>query len=122
VPRRLARLTGELERLLIDPDLTVHEHDWVQVTLTDQLRPPQAMERLRRRFEHTLVLAFAPTGAAPASSPVASVAGRSDHDIALDFVTELRGVPASPTESDLLLEACDACCDDTDLDVLVGDR
>ena len=26
-----------------------------------------------------------------------------------------------PAESDLLLEACDACCDDTDLDVLVGD-
>jgi exonuclease SbcD len=121
VPRRLARLTGELESLLIDPDLTAHEHDWVQVTLTDRLRPAQAMERLRRRFEHTLVLAFAPTGAAPVSPPVASVAGRRDHEIALDFVTELRGVPATPAESDLLLDACDACCDDTDLDVLVGD-
>lgn len=121
VPRSLARLTGELESLLTDPELVAHEHDWVQVTLTDQLRPAQAMERLRRRFEHTLVLAFAPTGAAPVSSPVASVAGRRDHDIALDFVSALRGVPASPAESDLLLDACDACCDDTDVDVLVGD-
>lgn len=121
VPRRLARLTGELDTLLTDPGLTPHEHDWVQVTLTDQLRPAQAMERLRRRFEHTLVLGFAPIGAVPVSLPVASVAGRRDHDIALDFVTELRGVPATPAESALLLEACDACCDDTDLDVLVGD-
>jgi exonuclease SbcD len=80
------------------------------------------MERLRRRFEHTLVLAFAPSGAAPVSPLIASVAGRRDHDIALDFVTELRGVPATPAESALLLDACDACCDDTDLDVLVGDR
>ena len=55
--------------LLADPDLAAHEHDWVQVTLTDALRPAQAMERLRRRFPHTLVLAFAPTGAAPAAHP-----------------------------------------------------
>lgn len=120
VPRRLTRFIGELETLLTDPGLSAHEHDWVQVTLTDQLRPAQAMERLRRRFAHTLVLGFAPIGAAPVSTPVASVAGRRDHDIALDFVTELRGVPATAAESDLLLEACDACCDDTDLDVLVG--
>ena len=120
VPRRLARFTGELETLLTDPGLSAHEHDWVQVTLTDQLRPAQAMERLRRRFAHTLVLGFAPTGAPPASLPVASLAGRRDHEIALDFVTELRGVPATAAESDLLLEACDACCEDTDLDVLVG--
>ena len=93
----------------------------MQVTLTDALRPAQAMERLRRRFEHTLVLSFAPTGAAPVALPVASVVGLRDHEIALDFVTELRGVPATAVESDLLLEACDACCDDTDLDVLVGD-
>lgn len=120
VPRRLARISGELEALLADPSLAAHEHDWVQVTLTDQLRPAQAMERLRRRFEHTLVLSFAPNGAVPLSLPTASVAGRSDHEIALDFVAELRGVPATEAESELLLSASDACCDDTDLDVVVG--
>ena len=120
VPRRLARLTGELDMLLGDPRLAVHEHDWVQVTLTDQLRPPQAMERLRRRFEHTLVLSFAPAGAAPPAVPQARATGLRDHDIALDFVAELRGVPASSAESALLLEACDACCEDTDLDAVVA--
>ncbi len=120
VPRRLSRLTGELETLLDDPGLAAHEHDWVQVTLTDHLRPAQAMERLRRRFEHALVLSFAPAGAAPPIAPQARVAGRRDHDIALDFVAELRGVPASAAESALLLEACDACCEDTGLDAVVA--
>ncbi|MCW2834679.1 MAG: Exodeoxyribonuclease subunit [Nocardioides sp.] len=120
VPRRLARLTGALETLLTDPRLAVHEHDWLHVTLTDQLRPPQAMERLRRRFEHTLVLSFSPAGARLPAAPQARATGRRDHDIALDFVRELRGVPASPAESSLLLAACDACGDDTDLDAVVG--
>lgn len=120
VPRALARLTGELETLLLDEHLAVHERDWVHVTLTDRLRPAQAMERLRRRFAHTLVLSFAPAGAAAPCAPQATTTGRRDHDIALDFVRELRGVPATAAESALLMEACDACCDDTDLDPVAG--
>jgi exonuclease SbcD len=121
VPRRLARLSGDLETLLTDPALARHEDDWVQATLTDAARPLQAMDRLRRRFPHTLVLQFAPTGGRREQAPAARVTGRSDHEIALDFVAELRGVPATPTESTLLRDACDACCDDTDVDVLVGE-
>lgn len=120
VPRRLARLTGELDTLLTDPRLEVHEHDWLHVTLTDQLRPPQAMERLRRRFEHTLVLSFSPAGVPVTAAPQARAAGLRDHDIALDFVRELRGVPATEAESALLVEACDACGEDTDLDTVVA--
>ena len=51
----------ELLSLLTDPALTGHESAWVQATLTDDTRPLQAMEQLRRRFPHTLVLAFEPT-------------------------------------------------------------
>ncbi|CAA9411266.1 MAG: SbcD_Mre11 [uncultured Nocardioides sp.] len=120
VPRPLARLTGELETLLLDERLAVHERDWLHVTLTDQLRPAQAMERLRRRFAHTLVLSFAPAGAVAPRAPQTRTTGRRDHDIALDFVSELRGVPATPAESALLMQACDACCDDTDLDPVAG--
>ena len=60
VPRPLARLRGTLDELLADPALRRHEESWVQATLTDEVRPPQPMERLRRRFPHTLVLAFEP--------------------------------------------------------------
>ena len=46
--------------------------------------------------------------------------GRTDHGIALDFLAEVRGVPATESESALLLEAVDACCHDPDLDALVA--
>ena len=58
-----------------------HESAWVQATLTDDVRPLQAMERLRARFPHTLVLGFEPAVAAPRTGvPVARAQGRSDHD------------------------------------------
>jgi len=118
VPRRLSRLEGSLEQLLTDPALAPREQDWVQATLTDHPRPPRAMEQLRRRFPHTLVIQF-PAPAQDASTPGAAT-GRSDHDITLDFVADLRGAPATEAESALLREAVDACCDDPDLDLLVG--
>ena len=120
VPRPLARLRGELESLLTDARHNRHEASYVQVTLTDADRPPQAMERLRTRFPFTLVLAFEPAGGARDHLPRARTSGRSDHDIALDFVADLRGAPASEAESLLLREAVDACCDDPERDVLVG--
>lgn len=120
VPRRLARLRGTVDELLADPTLRKHERAWVQATLTDSVRPLQAMERLRTRFPHTLVIAFEPTGETGASVPRARTQGRSDHDIALDFVAELRGAPASEAESALLQAATEACCQDPDFDVLVS--
>ena len=120
VPRRLARLRGRLDDLLADPDLVSHEQCWVQATLTDAVRPQQPMERLRRRFPHALVLAFEPDERDEARVPTALPGIRSDHAIALDFVRELRGRPASEAESALLRDACDACCDDVDVDTLLS--
>jgi exonuclease SbcD len=120
VPRRLARLRGTLDELLADPSLRRHESAWVQATLTDAVRPLQAMERLRARFPHTLVIAFEPEGAPAHAVPAARPQGRSDHAIALDFVAELRGAPATEAESALLQAACEACCDDPEVDVLVS--
>jgi exonuclease SbcD len=121
VPRPLALLRGSLEDLLGDPRLEVHAGAWVQATLTDDRRPGQAMERLRRRFPHTLVLGFEPLGAVGAAVPVARTRGRSDHEVALDFVAELRGTPATSDEAALLRSACDACGEDAAVDVLVGE-
>ncbi len=116
VPRGLARLSGDLDRLLTDPSLTVHEDAWVQATLTDAVRPREPMERLRRRFPHTLQLTWEPAGAGRTGvTSFRPEPGRSDHAIALDFVGELRGRPASEPESALLLDACDACPQDRDL-------
>ncbi|MFN8196199.1 MAG: exonuclease SbcCD subunit D [Nocardioidaceae bacterium] len=119
VPRRLRRLRGTLDELLTDRSLADAEDAWVQVTLTDDLRPSHPMERVRSRFPHALVLAFEPTAPTPDHAPVARMRGRSDHDVALDFVADLRGVPATEAESALLLRACDSCVDDADVDLLL---
>jgi len=116
VPRPLARVRGELERLLVDPALTRHEGSFVQATLTDDTRPAQAMERLRTRFPHTLVLGFEPARRPGDQAPTARTTGRSDHEIALDFVLDLRGRSASAAESRLLRTAVDACCEDPEFD------
>ncbi len=119
VPRRLSRISGSLADLLADPTLADREQDWVQATLTDVTRPARAMEQLRRRFPHTLVLQF-PTPVSDHPTPARPANGTSDHAIALDFVRHVRGVPATAAETDLLREAIDACCHDPDQDVLVG--
>lgn len=118
VPRMLSRIRGTLDELLTDPRHATAEESWVEATLTDDARPAQAMDRLRRRFPHTLVLAFdgarRPIGAAPSAASV----GRRDHDVAREFMVELRGGDPSTAELDLLDRAVDACCDDRDADTL----
>ena len=118
VPRPLRVLRGELDALLADPGLVDHESAWLQVTLTDSLRPERAMERLRGRFPHTLALLLEPDRPAEATTPRARLRGRSDHDVTLDFVSELRGRGASAEESALLRLACDSCHDDPEVDTL----
>jgi exonuclease SbcD len=120
VPRALARLRGTLETLLGDTSLARHEGSWVQATLTDDVRPVQAMDRLRARFPHALVLGFEPASGSAHGAPVARVEGRSDHAIALDFVAEMRGAAATDQETALLRDAFDSCCEDPDVDALVS--
>jgi exonuclease SbcD len=119
VPRALARIRGELDTLLADPAFTRAEDCWVHATLTDEARPPQPMERIRRRFPHALVLAFEPEQAEALAVPSTPPGRRTDHEIALAFVHELRGTPATANEAVLLQQACDACADDTDVDTLL---
>ena len=120
VPRPLARLRGTLDDLLADPDLAPHEGSWVEATLTDQRRPLEAMDRLRRRFPHALVLGFAASRATLGAAPAAAAHGRRDHDVAREFMVELRGAEPDADELDLLDAAIDACCDDPEADTLVG--
>ncbi|MFJ8649322.1 exonuclease SbcCD subunit D [Streptomyces sp. NPDC093546] len=93
VPRPLARIRGRLDDLLDDPALARHEQSWIEATLTDPVRPAEPMARLAERFPHTLSLVFDPDR--PDDEPSASYAerlrGRSDQQIAEDFVAHVRG-------------------------------
>ncbi|MET8571155.1 exonuclease SbcCD subunit D [Streptomyces sp. NPDC004783] len=110
VPRPLARLRGTLEELLADPELTRHEEAWVEATLTDAVRPADPMARLTGRFPHTLSLVFDPERAPddPAVSYARRLAGRSDQQIAEDFVAHVRGAGPDAHEQTVLRDTFDA--------------
>lgn len=123
VPRRLATLRGRIEDLLSEPDHAAAEDAWLQVTLTDPQRPLHAMDRLRARFPHVLVLTFEPEGAPRERGPVLPrVDGRSDFDVALGFVAEVRAVEATTEEALLLQLACDSCRINEDADHAIDIR
>ena len=111
VPRPLATVRGRLDDLLADPRHARLEQAWLKVTLTDPVRPVQAMVRLRSRFPHALVLEFAPDagGDRDERSSTARVTGRDHMQIATGFVTDVRGAPADEQEATLLREAIDCC-------------
>jgi exonuclease SbcD len=110
VPRPVARLRGELADLVTAERHARHEDHWLQVTLTDPVRPKAAMERLRRRFPHTLALSFEPEGGdAAAGGRTLRLTGRPDIEVALDFVRDVRGEPADHDERRLLERALETC-------------
>lgn len=108
VPRPLARIRGRLDTLLNDPGLDRHETAWVEATVTDPTRPEEPMARLTARFPHLLTLVFEPdpTAGAPAASYAQRLRGRSDQQIAEDFVAHVRaGAGPDACERAVLAEA-----------------
>jgi exonuclease SbcD len=110
VPRRLARIRGKLDELLGDPALAGHEDAWVEATLTDPHRPHEPMARLRKRFPHTLALAFDPDRADEdaLASYAQRLRDRTDQQIAEDFVAHVRGSGPDQRERAVLSQALDA--------------
>jgi len=109
VPRALANLRGTLDELLADPRLAEHEGAWVQATLTDPVRPADAMERLRRRFPHAVALAFDPQGAgARPEDSYQRLRGLDDDELVQRFVSDTRGRAADDDELALLRDALTA--------------
>lgn len=110
VPRPLARLRGTLRELLEDPALDRHEESFVEATLTDAVRPADPMARLTARFPHTLSLVFEPerTHRSTGVSYAERLRGRSDQQIAEDFVAHVRGDGPDDGERTVLRTAFEA--------------
>lgn len=112
VPRPLARIRGTVEELMNDPAHTPHEEAWVEATLTDTARPDAPMARLSERFPHIVSLVFDPATPERESARVSyarRLKGRSDQEIAEDFVGHVRtGRAADTRERRMLGEALEA--------------
>jgi exonuclease SbcD len=109
VDRPLARVAARLDDLLQGTAGAGLEGHYLQVTLTDPVRPREPMERLLARFPHVLVLGFAPEGAGEGTDGTyaARLRGRSDLEVAGDFVHHVRSAPDA-AEAALLAEAFEA--------------
>lgn len=107
VARPLARLRGTLDDLLADPELGHAEQSWCQVTLTDTARPLGAMDRLRRRFPHTVQLLFdQPVTQLRVDGYTSKIAGKDTLDLCCDFLQHTRGGSgATDAERTLLRQA-----------------
>lgn len=99
-PRPMAVLSGTIDELL-DPRRHQHLRDaWVQLTVTDEARPPNYVHRLRECFPYALV-----TRHVPAAGPLLTARHRVDAtrrdpgQIARDFVTYVSG--SAPTDAEL---------------------
>ena len=104
--RRLSVLRGRLADLLASAAYQRYEDDYVSITLTDLSRPEAAMDALRARFPHVLVLAFEPEGVVPDQRGYrARTAGRDDLAIAAEFVRHVSNAPPTAGEERLLASA-----------------
>lgn len=106
--RALAMLKGHLSTLLNDPELEFAQNRYCQITLTDNHRPANAMEQLRTRFPHTLVLLFEPENAderAQRSYSQRVSQAVSELDLCCGFLDHVRERPASEQEITALQDA-----------------
>lgn len=110
VPRSLGLLRGRLDDLLADPQAGWAASAWLHVTLTDPLRPRDAMARLRQRFPFALVLSYEPDGPRPVADLSRLPASLSDREVTGEFLRIVRGVPATEAEFALVDAALEACC------------
>ncbi|MCW2507014.1 MAG: sbcD [Modestobacter sp.] len=101
-PRQLTVLRGELADLLADPELSAVEEHFVSAQLTDPVRPVDPMRQLQARFPHCVHLEWAGSGApADGRSYTERMSGRSDLEVAAEFVAHVRGLAATPAEQEL---------------------
>lgn len=108
VHRALKVLRGTLASLLVDPQFADAEDAYCKVTLTDAVRPLDAMDRVRERFPYTVLLDHQPAGveAATVGSYAARVKATSDRELFDGFLSHVRaGAGASESELAVVDEA-----------------
>ncbi|MGM1063790.1 exonuclease SbcCD subunit D [Saccharothrix sp. Mg75] len=106
VPRELSLLGGELEDLLVDAAHEAVADHFLSVTLTDRVRPLDALRRLQARFPHAVHVEWRPEGGRTGELRFAErVRGRTDEEVACCFLEDVRGDRPGDRELLLLREA-----------------
>ncbi|GAA3459748.1 exonuclease SbcCD subunit D [Saccharothrix longispora] len=115
VPRELSALTGALDDLLLRPEHDAVVDHFLSVTLTDRVRPLDALRRLQARFPHAVHVEWRPEGGRPGELRFAErVRGRTDEEVACCFLEDVRGDRPGDRELLLLREAFAAAAREED--------
>ncbi|GAC70791.1 metallophosphoesterase family protein [Gordonia soli] len=101
IVRGLTSLTGTLGDLLADADLAAAEDHYVEASLTDPIRPVDAMRRLRERFPFAVHVQWERPHVGDGVDYRSRVHGRTDAQIVASFVADVRNA-ANATERDLI--------------------
>lgn len=104
----VSRLEATLNELMESAVFATYEDHWLEVILTDEVRPRGPMEQLRRRFPGLLSLRFKhdpATAATGSAERLARLRQRDPLELAAEFVEHVRGEPPRPAELDLLRNA-----------------
>ncbi|WP_336157306.1 exonuclease SbcCD subunit D [Amycolatopsis sp. VC5-11] len=110
VPRPLATLSGELAALLEDPEHEQWREHFLSITVTDRVRPIDAMRLLQDRFPYAVHMDWRPDGGVAGTELkyAEAVRGRSDIEIARSFLDDCRGAPPTEREERLVHLALEA--------------
>lgn len=110
VPRPLATLSGELAGLLEDPEHEQWREHFLSITVTDRVRPIDAMRLLQDRFPYAVHMDWRPDGGVAGTELkyAEAVRGRSDIEIARSFLDDCRGAPPTEREERLVHLALEA--------------
>lgn len=94
---RMARIEGELEELINDPDLDDLKSAWLEITLTDRVRPDRPVDRLRSRFKGLIHPRFTAPSLAEIESPDSARIRKLDaKDVVTEFFRHIRGEGGEP--------------------------
>jgi len=104
IPRNVTTLTDSIDELLTSAKYAEFADDWICAVITDQVRPMDAMSRLRARFPNCATLEFAPSFVAEDAPQTygSRVVGKSDIQVVGGFLEFVRN-GHSATESELAL-------------------
>ncbi len=104
IGRPLAQLEGTLEELLGEEPVLTHRDSFVQVKLTDSVRPERAFQRVQESYPH--LASFTHTGRQDASHRTYSAKveqARTDTEVIEGFLEHVRGGRGpSPEERELI--------------------
>lgn len=109
-PRAAVRLEGTLAQLLVDVD-PVAVDAWVEVVLTDNQLPRDAMRALQEVYPHAVTLRHEPANRVTHNQAdyAARVEGKTETQVIEEFLAYVRnGAGASAAETALINDALDA--------------